>query len=68
MVGLIGRGISPSQGRYLHTEHKHRKTPQISMPGMGFEPTIEVLEGTNIVYALDRTATVIGLLKNKSLK
>jgi hypothetical protein len=24
-VGLFGRGISPSQGRYLHTEqHKHR--------------------------------------------
>jgi hypothetical protein len=26
-VGLLGRGISPPQGRYLHTEqHKHRKT------------------------------------------
>jgi hypothetical protein len=25
LVGLLGRGISPSQGRYLHTEqHKHR--------------------------------------------
>jgi hypothetical protein len=25
MVGLLGRGISPLQGRYLHTEqHKHR--------------------------------------------
>jgi hypothetical protein len=24
-VGLLGRGISPSQGRYIHTEqHKHR--------------------------------------------
>jgi hypothetical protein len=24
-VGLLGRGISPPQGRYLHTEqHKHR--------------------------------------------
>jgi hypothetical protein len=24
-VGLLGRGISPSQGRYLHTgQHKHR--------------------------------------------
>jgi hypothetical protein len=24
-VGLLGRGISPSQGRYLYTEqHKHR--------------------------------------------
>jgi hypothetical protein len=25
MVQLLGRGISPSQGRYLHTgQHKHR--------------------------------------------
>jgi hypothetical protein len=25
-VGLLGRGISPSQSRYLHTgQHKHRK-------------------------------------------
>jgi hypothetical protein len=25
LIGLLGRGISPSQGRYLHTEqHKHR--------------------------------------------
>jgi hypothetical protein len=23
-VGLLGRVINPSQGRYLHTEHKHR--------------------------------------------
>jgi hypothetical protein len=27
-VGLLGRGISPSEGRYLHTEqHKHRINP-----------------------------------------
>jgi hypothetical protein len=24
LVGLLKRGISPSQSRYLHTEHKHR--------------------------------------------
>jgi hypothetical protein len=23
LVGLLGRGISPSQGRYLHTEQTH---------------------------------------------
>jgi hypothetical protein len=29
-VGLLGRGISPSQGRYLHTEeHKHNKRKHI---------------------------------------
>jgi hypothetical protein len=27
-IGLLGRGISPSQGRYLHTEqHKNRVNP-----------------------------------------
>jgi hypothetical protein len=25
-VGLLGRGISPSQGRYLHTEHNTNNT------------------------------------------
>jgi hypothetical protein len=40
-VGLFGRGISPSQGRYLHTEqHKQNKGTQTSMPWVGFEPTI----------------------------
>jgi hypothetical protein len=30
-VGLLGRGISPSQGRYLHTEqHKHRDIHALS--------------------------------------
>jgi hypothetical protein len=32
-VGLLGRWISPSQGRYLHTgQHKHRIKTHISMP------------------------------------
>jgi hypothetical protein len=31
-VGLFGRGISSSQGRYLHTEqHKQNKRTQTSM-------------------------------------
>jgi hypothetical protein len=39
-VVLLGRGISPSQGRYLHTkEHKHRVNAQTSMPRVGFELT-----------------------------
>jgi hypothetical protein len=34
-VGLLGWGISPLQGRYLHTEqHKHKRT-QTSMPQVG---------------------------------
>jgi hypothetical protein len=36
-VGLLGRVICPPQGRYLHTEHKHRinaYTHQTSMPSL----------------------------------
>jgi hypothetical protein len=48
-VGLLGRGISPSQGRYLHTgQHKY-----------GFEPTIPVFERAKTVHALGRAVTMI---------
>jgi hypothetical protein len=44
-LGLFGRGFSPSQGRYLHTDqHKHRIKTQTFMPRVRFEPTIRVLE------------------------
>jgi hypothetical protein len=42
-------------------EHKHRKT-QASMPPMGFEPMIQTFERANACRALDRAATVIGLI------
>jgi hypothetical protein len=32
------------------------------MPSMGFEPTISVLERAKTVHALDRAATVIGIM------
>jgi hypothetical protein len=58
---LLGRGISPSQGRHLHTEqHKQNKRIQTSMPGVGFEPTIPVFERAKTVHTLDHAATVIG--------
>jgi hypothetical protein len=45
-VGLLERGISPSQGRYLHTgQHKQR---------------INAHTGQTGIHALDRAATVIG--------
>jgi hypothetical protein len=61
-VGPLGRGISPSQGRCLHTEqHKtQNKRTQTSIPWAGIEPTIPVFELAKTVYALDRAATVIG--------
>jgi hypothetical protein len=47
-VGLLGRGISPSQGRYLHRTTQTQNT-QTSMPWVGFEPTIPVLERAKTV-------------------
>jgi hypothetical protein len=52
-VVLLGRVISPSQGRYL---------TQTSMPRVGFEPTIPAFERAKTVHALDRAVTVIGEL------
>jgi hypothetical protein len=47
-VGLLGRVISPSQGRCLHAgQHKH---------------TIPAFEVEKTVHALDRAATVISQL------
>jgi hypothetical protein len=64
-VGLLGRVISPSQGRYLHTgKHKHRiiaYTHRISMPWVGFEPTIPASEWAKTVHALGCAATMTGL-------
>jgi hypothetical protein len=61
-VGRLGRVISLSQDLYLNTgQHKHRinaYTHQISMPCVGFEPTISASERAKTVHALDRTATV----------
>jgi hypothetical protein len=57
-LGHLGRGISPSQSRYLHTvQHKHRiKRKQTSMPQVGFEPTIPVFERTKTVRVSNRAA------------
>jgi hypothetical protein len=60
-VGLLGRRISLSQVRYLHTgQHKQNKPTNTSMPQVGLEPTIPVFERAKTVHALDRAATEIG--------
>jgi hypothetical protein len=43
--------------------HRHTEHTQISMPLMGFEPTISEFERAKIVRALDRAATAIGRIK-----
>jgi hypothetical protein len=61
-VRLLGRVIRPSQGRYLaQTRSKHRQT---SMPRVGFEPRIPVLERAKTFHTLDRVATLISEVKN----
>jgi hypothetical protein len=60
-VGLHGREISPSQGRYQHTgQHNTEKRTPTFMPQVGFEPTTLILERAKTVHALRRAATVIG--------
>jgi hypothetical protein len=63
-VGLLGRVISSSQGRYLSTgQHKHRintYTHQTSIPWVGFEPTIPASERAKTIHALDHSVTVTG--------
>jgi hypothetical protein len=65
-VGILGRRISPSQGRYLHTEQY--KYVQTSIPRVGFETTISLFERAKTVHALDRATAVIGNKTRRSLK
>jgi hypothetical protein len=55
-VGLLGRGIRPSQGSCL-TQNKTTKT---SIPWVGSEPTIPTFEQAKTVHASDSATTVIG--------
>jgi hypothetical protein len=60
-VELLGRVISPSQGRYLHTgQHKHRTNAHTDIHALS-----GALEQAKVLQALDREATVIGLLTNR---
>jgi hypothetical protein len=52
-IGLLGRVIRPSQGRYL---------TQTSMPRVGFERTIPSFERKKTVHDLDRVAIVISIV------
>jgi hypothetical protein len=63
-VGPLGRGISPSQGRYLHTQDSktQNECTQTTMPRVGFEPSVPVFGRAKRVHALDREASVIGFI------
>jgi hypothetical protein len=60
-VGLLGRVISSSQGLYLNTQHKHRKTHIHTIPKVGFEPAITASERSKTVHTSNRSATATGL-------
>jgi hypothetical protein len=58
-VGLLGRGISPPQGHYLHAKKKiqtHNKRTQTSTPRVEFEPTIPAFQRAKTLHAVDRAA------------
>jgi hypothetical protein len=58
---LLVRGISQSQGLYLHTgQHKQDKSTHTTVPRVGFEPTTPVFQRDKTVHALDYAATVVG--------
>jgi hypothetical protein len=49
-VGLLGRGISPSQVRYLHTEHKHRINAHdihVSSGILTHDPSVRAVEDSS---------------------
>jgi hypothetical protein len=58
-VGLLGRGISPSQSRYLQRTTKTKnKRRHASIPWVAFEPTIPTFRRVKTIHAFDRAATV----------
>jgi hypothetical protein len=64
-VGLLRRGIRPSQGLYLRIgQHKHKiNADNRDIHALsGIRTTIPAFERAKAVHALDGTATVIGSL------
>jgi hypothetical protein len=55
-IGLLGRGISPSQGRYLHTEQHNLGINADKHPCLEWD---SVFERAKTVHAFDSAANVI---------
>jgi hypothetical protein len=68
-VGLLGRGISPSQGRYIHTgQQKHRINEHTDIHALsGIRTHDSSVRPSENSSPLDRAATVIGLDKFHSV-
>jgi hypothetical protein len=73
LVGLLGRGIGPTQGLYLQTgQHNTEKRGHIFMPLVGFELMIPVFERLNTTCLRplghwDRLRSILILLSHLSL-
>jgi hypothetical protein len=61
-VRLLGRGIRPSQGRYLRTE-QHTHTHRYPCLKLDSNPRSQCVSGRRRFKPLDRAATVIGLIE-----
>jgi hypothetical protein len=57
VVGLLGRGISPTQGLYLHRTTQHKKTRTHIHASSGIRTTIPMFERPKTVRALDRAVS-----------
>jgi hypothetical protein len=69
LVGLLGRGISPSLGRYLHRKTQaQNKRRQTSMLRVEFELMVPVSERAKTFHTLDRAAIVTGTFQIYKLK
>jgi len=61
LVGLLGQGINPLQGHYLHRTTQYRKMyTHTSMSQAGFEHMIPVFKWMKTVHALDHAAIGTG--------
>jgi hypothetical protein len=68
-IGVLWRGISPSQSCYLHrTTQTQNKRRQTSMPWEGLEPMIPAFERAKACHALDRAVTVLGCISLRFVK
>jgi hypothetical protein len=69
-IGLLGREIRPSQGRYLHTgQQKHRIKAHSDIHAFSgirtHDPSIRVSEDSS---CLDRAATVVGVYETNACR
>jgi len=61
LVGLLVRGIGPSQDLSWHRTAQYRKNEHTAMPRTEFEPAVPLLKRSKIIHTLYRAATGTGI-------